>query len=486
MSDDARSSTPSATDDRSPFAVGNIRAFIAFRLLFNSRFYYPVFMVLFLDFGLTVSQFAILNAVWAASIVLLEVPSGALADVIGRKRLVVVAATLMIIEMLLLCLVPLGNTTLIFWVFALNRLLSGAAEAAASGADESLAYDSLKERGQEGSWPLVLEWLMRLQSASFVVAMVLGAALYDADFMNRVAGWLGIEAELTKETTLRIPLWLTFALGVGALVAGLRMREPTTTTRGGWKVLRQTLRQTAQTARWVIHTPLVAAVILFTLFFDSIARQFVTIVSEYYRIIGLPEASFGLLGSLFAVAGLIVPRFARWLLERWPPVAVAHLTAAVLFAGFLGIAHVLNYAGILFVLLISAGFSLVGFFVSAYLNRATASARRATVLSFRGLAFNLGYGAISLLYMALVAGLKESGVGAGLESEKAQSQEVFVAALAWFPWYLLVGYGLILFWASRFCRGGKRKGPEAPAAEPGEAEPGDGPAAPPGEPPANR
>ena len=46
----------------SPFAIPNIRRFLAFRLLFGVRFYYPVFAILFLDFGLTVGQFAVLNA----------------------------------------------------------------------------------------------------------------------------------------------------------------------------------------------------------------------------------------------------------------------------------------------------------------------------------------------------------------------------------------------------------------------------------------
>ena len=64
-----------ATDDvaryKSPFAIRNVRLFIAFRLFFNARFYYPVFTILFLDFGLTLEQFALLNAAWAAAIVLL-------------------------------------------------------------------------------------------------------------------------------------------------------------------------------------------------------------------------------------------------------------------------------------------------------------------------------------------------------------------------------------------------------------------------------
>lgn len=49
----------------------NLKRFIAFRLLFNVRHYYPVFAVIQLDYGLTTAQFAVLNAGWAALIVLL-------------------------------------------------------------------------------------------------------------------------------------------------------------------------------------------------------------------------------------------------------------------------------------------------------------------------------------------------------------------------------------------------------------------------------
>ena len=52
--------------------------------VFQRRFYYPVFALLF-EHGLTWEEFGILNGIWAISIILLEVPSGALADTIGRK-----------------------------------------------------------------------------------------------------------------------------------------------------------------------------------------------------------------------------------------------------------------------------------------------------------------------------------------------------------------------------------------------------------------
>ncbi|MDF1591224.1 MAG: MFS transporter [Desulfobacterales bacterium] len=129
------------------FQIRNIRLFIAFRVFFNARFYYPIFTVLFLDFGLTLEQFAILNAVWAATIVIVEVPSGALADLYGRRNLLIAAGIIMVAEISLLCFVPTGNSRLLFAAFFINRVLSGFAEAAASGADEALAYDALKSKG---------------------------------------------------------------------------------------------------------------------------------------------------------------------------------------------------------------------------------------------------------------------------------------------------------------------------------------------------
>jgi MFS family permease len=108
--------------------IPNIRLFLAFRVLFNARFYYPIFTILFLDFGLTLEQFSLLNAAWAATILCAEVPSGALADRWGRRRLVRLAGVFMVLEILLLCLTPGGVSPWLFWIFLLNRILSGAAE----------------------------------------------------------------------------------------------------------------------------------------------------------------------------------------------------------------------------------------------------------------------------------------------------------------------------------------------------------------------
>ena len=112
-------------------------------------FYYPVYALLFLEHGLSWEDFGILNGIWALTIILLEVPSGALADTLGRKKLLILGAICMVVEMLALLFSPMNGSEYVFLLFALNRIVSGLAEAAVSGADEALAYDSLKEAGEK-------------------------------------------------------------------------------------------------------------------------------------------------------------------------------------------------------------------------------------------------------------------------------------------------------------------------------------------------
>ena len=211
--------------NRSAFSR-NIPLFVAFRVLFNARWYYPVLGVLFLDFGLSIQQYALLNVAWAVAIVGLEVPSGALADQLGRKRMVVFAAILMVVEMAVFAFAPRGNPSLLFALFLVNRVLSGAAEASASGADEALAYDSLVVDGRADEWPRVLERLMRWQAAAFFITMMLGATFYDARFVQSALDGLGLPWKVTPGVTMRFPIYLTLGNAVLALLAALNFREP--------------------------------------------------------------------------------------------------------------------------------------------------------------------------------------------------------------------------------------------------------------------
>lgn len=429
----------------SPYRLTNIRLFILFRVLFNARFYYPVFTILFLDYGLSLEQFALLNTVWAFTIVFAEVPSGALADLIGRRHLLVATAWLMIMEMSLIAFVPLGNADLVFWAFLVNRVLSGLAEAMASGADEALAYDTLVAHNLAGEWPRVLERQMRAQNLGYMIAMTLGAVAYDPGVVNSVLQWLSVDARVTLQMSMRYPVYLTLVFAVLALLATLRMREPSLLVAQSrldsnkatpWEVGRMIMRA----GGWIMRTPMALAIILYAMTLDHTLRMLVTLTSKYYRLIDLPEASFGLLGSLVAVIGLFVPRLARIMAEQLSPgrnvlVLGCGSVAALLLLGFF-----VPYWGLVPMMVVFIGLMLTSYFTSHYLNAITDSGQRATVLSFKGLALNAAYGVIGLLFAALVqhyrgqqSALHPSWTG-GLVEDQA-----FRAAVECFPWYLACG-----------------------------------------------
>ncbi len=442
---------------KSPFSIRNVRMFIAFRVCFNARFYYPVFAILFLDFGLTLDQFSLLNAAWAAAIVMLEVPSGALADIVGRRKLLIVAGILMVIEMALLCFVPLGNVGLLFTVFMLNRLLSGAAEAAASGADEAIAYDSLKREGDADDWPRVLEKQMRMQSITYIVVMSLGAAVYDPALMQRVVALLGLEINLSQDITLRFPLYLTFIMAIMTMIATLRIEEDQAPCGdegqpAGHEALtiRQAFGLTLQAGGWILRTPFALVIIVAGLIFDNCLRMVITLGSQYYRLIELPEASFGLISSAMAVLGLIIPRLASKMVHRCSPAYNLGVMTLICILGLTGMTYFFPIIGLLPVVLLRVVMYMGPFFQSHYLNRITPSHQRATVLSFKGLSFNLAYGIIGILYALLLAALRP-GVAASYPGLAGAAFEdtVFTQSFGWFPWYFLLTLALMLVIARR-------------------------------------
>lgn len=435
--------------------------FIAFRVFFNCRFYYPIFTVLFLDFGLTVAQFSVLNAVWAATIVMAEVPSGALADIVGRRRLLVFAAFSMLVEMAVLCLAPRGHTALMFSFFLINRVLSGLAEAAASGADEAIAYDALQAAGMADQWGRVLDVQMRLRSVMFILTMTVGAAVYDPELMTRIAGMTGSEHVFTQDQTLRLPLYLTFVLALLTLAAVWRLDEicPMAEPEGGCGQppggsAMGALKLTLNTGGWILKTPFVLAVILFGMLFDGILRMVITLASQYYRMVQLPESVYGVLGSVMAVAGLFIPRLARWIAENRSPAVCLWYTAGTALAGLAGMAFFWPYIGLVPALVAFSALYMVGFYVSYFVNQHASSSRRATVLSFKGLAYNLSYGFIGLAY----AGVLKAGKGSiDMDGSGAQTIEnlVFRETFIWFPLALALGLAVLMagVWVSTFRKG---------------------------------
>jgi len=439
-------------------ATRNVSAFLWFRVLFNSRFYYPIYTILFLDFGLTLEQFATLNVVWAASIVLFEVPSGALADKLGRKHLVVFSAVLMVAEMLLLCLMPINAGPLTFSLFLVNRIVSGMAEACCSGADEALVYDALPAEGRSAAWTRVLARMMRWQSITFMIVALTGAAAYSHDFMNRLPGISG----LSKEFCMRIPLWLNFGMAIATLVVSLRFIDthPRSSDRSSLgAITRASFAQMLATGRWILRSPAAVVLILTGLLYDSFTRLFYTIGSNYYRLLGIDESYNGVILAGSSLIGVGTALVVEKLVGILKPSQNLGMVAVLIFAGLSGIALQITawhgWAGVLFVVPFWLAMRSLHYFLSQYLNSVSDSAHRATVLSFKGLTMNLAYGLVMWCYGMQTAWLR-SDHAATLAGQSKEQTDVKLLGLAmpWWPWiFAALAALLVLFVRLRYRKG---------------------------------
>lgn len=419
-----------------PFRHNNVRLYAWFTILYNARAYYPVFAILFLDLGLSREQFLTFNAVWAATIFLLEVPSGALADTIGRKRLLVAAGIMMILELSLLLFAPRnGGWVLLAMIFA-NRLLSGASEASASGADQALAYDTLQEKGEESKWDEVLATVLTFRSTASFTAMILGALLYDPSVLSRYVPSLG---ELDKSLTLRLPLALVFLQSIACLILALRMKEVVLETPEP-PSLKKALRTTLSGGKWMITTPLALMIVLGGVLADSFTRNFATLASDYFRFIQIPEGLFGFLGASFAIVGIFTPRIAKKLSLRCSP--RIHLLIIITWAvlSLLLIGQAWPYWGIGPAVMTMAVISWTNFLCSRELNRLADSSQRATILSVKGLIFNLGYGLASLSFAGAVAGFQKGG---------QSGNQAFHSTLLWQPAVLVFFLLAFILWSRK-------------------------------------
>jgi MFS family permease len=405
-----------SSPDASPASIAsdadrNWRRFVLFRVLFNARFYYPVLAIFFLDLGLSAAEYTLLNFAWALAIVFTDVPAGVLADRIGRRPLVIAAGVCMVLEMALLTIAPRnGGFVLLLYCLA-NRLLSGIAEGMASGADEALVFDSLAERGRSSEWPHVLDQVMRWQGAGMIIAMIVGGAVYDPSLLNHLLGAVGFSVHLDKAVTMRFPIYLNLLSAFLVLTCALGMREPATRIRHAAPVngddesadSRAGCERTAwhiasHAARWIWQTPAALFVITAAVLLDCVTRLFLTFSSSYFRLIHLPEALFGFIGAFMGGLGLLVSPIARRMVTTNTMLRNYLLLGAVVLVGLVGVACRWTYWGVLFLLPLGGAMTALGYIVSYYLNALADSAHRATVLSFKGVAINLGYGFISLLF----------------------------------------------------------------------------------------
>nr|WP_280301798.1 MFS transporter [Nocardia neocaledoniensis] len=355
---------------------------------------YALYGVLFADHGLSTAQISLLLALWSVTAFVLEVPSGAWADTVSRRVLLILSCVLQAVCFVLWMVAPS------FLGFALGFVVWGVASSLESGTFEALIYDDLVARGETSSYARIMGWTRGAQESTVLLAILVAAPLFALGGYALV-GWVSVGvAVLHTLTAFALP---SAPVAISATAVDDLDDEPampgphavpgaapihaadTESSRGLARYL--TMLRTGTTEalgvrrvrRGVLLGALLYGLTSFDEYFGLLAVSGGASTSVSALLVGVTVAG-SLVGSLLAgraeavpARGLAAALFAAGVLFIAGALAVGAMSPVFLWAGFVGIG--VAY-GIDFTVEVVAG---------ARLQDAIEGPARATVTSFSGL-----------------------------------------------------------------------------------------------------
>jgi MFS family permease len=345
----------------------NIPVNYLFTFLFYTDLTRGIWMIYLAGRGFSLIQLGLLESAFHVTSFLMEVPTGAIADLWGRKASRLLSRVLFLGSLALM----FYSTEFIFQVLgfvicALNYDLE-------SGAGEALVYDSLKQLDRESDFMKVKGRQEFLIQVAAIAAFLLG-------------GWLAV-----INYALNFGLAALFA--VLTILAGLFFQEPPiprdTAPGTGWlprRILHSTWNQTMGGLRVVRERPRIAFFILFSEMTFVFATTSFFYLQNYWKTLGRTEFYIGVIFALqcavSGITGLFAPRLERILGEKGILISVPILMAVCQW----GIA--LSSVPGLFFVMVGLLEGVLAVAVSTYINRLIPSEYRATILSYQSMVFS--------------------------------------------------------------------------------------------------
>ena len=340
-------------------AAPGLGRFFGYQLVSEVSLTGGIWVLYLRDRGLSLGEIGLAEAVFHLAPVTLELPTGSMADVLGRKWSLAIGSLLVAVAAAVMW------AARDLWLVLPAMYLSGASYAFRSGAQQAFLYDALAAGGGADRFGRVFG---RLASASYVVVGAttwLGATLAGVGY-----GW---------------PFGLTIGVGLAGVWLAVGLREPER-ERSPHRGIGRTI---GEAMRIVRGKPRLAALIVF----GSTYWTLVTLIEIYAQAVldeqGLAKSAIGLLiGGSFAVvaAGAWVAHHvtARGSFPAWTVV----LTVAVI-GGGLGLRSGVLVLAVVTYLVAEFATGLFEPIEAERINRDVDGAQRATIISMQQFLFSL-------------------------------------------------------------------------------------------------
>ncbi len=291
-----------------------LRLFYVFRLLATSYLYVPIFMLFQADRGLTFAERLGLGGIFSAVVILVEVPTGVLADRIGRRRSMLFGALAMIAS----CLLAARAHS--FGAFAIAESLGALSIALCSGADSAYLFDFLREHGREHEYARRESTASAWHLMGSAVAFAGGGALAQID--------------------LALPYLVTAAVAAVAAVVACLLHEdrPVTDRLPARLALRSWGSQTTAAIGEVAKNPRLAWIVGYSAVVFVLLRATTYLYQPYLHDRGLGPVAIGMLFAGSYVVASIVAYRTHHLRRRFGDETLLWTLLGVLAVSFVGLA----------------------------------------------------------------------------------------------------------------------------------------------------
>jgi MFS family permease len=290
-----------------------------------------------------------------------EIPTGALADLWGRKASIILGRISSLISTLLM--ISSGS----FWGFAIAFAFSALSYTLNSGAADSLTYDSLKELKREGEYKKIYGSLYAIGEVGQSFAVILGGYLASSSFLYAYSGTFIVEA-----ITLTISLWF--------------MEPQIREARENRKSLAAQLMESAEVIKL---KPLVLYLILFFGLLSALGATVYFYCQKFFEEMNLSKTLIAVIFTLDNLTNAVSSKFAYKLEEKINQRGVVILLPLLTTATLLGLGFS-NWPMVLVFFYINSLITGFGYPIfSDYINSLIPSEYRATILSMDSASFSL-------------------------------------------------------------------------------------------------
>lgn len=331
--------------------------------LWRSWFWLGVWILYYLKFT-DYAGIGLLETIMITTAIVSEVPTGAVADMVGKKRAIVLAFLLSAIGNFVMAFAPS------YWVLVGSIVTMTIGGAFYSGSMEALVYDTLKSNGKESDYEKALGKMTTMQNLGMAVAGVTGGFLYKLN-----------------ESLPFLLVGIAYVIGVAM---SMLLQEPEVDTeKFSWKGF---VRQNKRGFRQLFISRAVGRQTVLLLIPGAIMVATENVLNDATALeYGFNSIELGFLATLLYLFGAIVSNWSDKLMNWWRKNTFYILIIGGYVISMLLTPIVTLYMGGL-LLVVRWGFQTIyGNFVSVAINRQTESKYRATTLSTYALLNNIPY-----------------------------------------------------------------------------------------------